>query len=179
MKQIMQVVFPTSTPYKQSLFLGGSITGAADWQTDFTKRFEIIASGDDRRYKLKTDLTVFNPRRENFDVSNRRMEYEQIEWEYRHLRIADAVLFWFAKETNAPITLFELGRHSLIAGRPIFIGCDPEYPRIRDVKIQMDLINPNYRIRHSVVQLVDDVWNWLVNREFEEQARENGDFGYV
>jgi hypothetical protein len=34
----------------------------------------------------------------------------QIAWEYHHLKQAEAIMFWFCKETIQPIVLFELGK---------------------------------------------------------------------
>lgn len=148
-------VISAPTPFcEPTLFLGGSISGAWNWQ-----QYAI-----DRLSGLDVPLTVFNPRRENFDISDQTMERQQIEWEFRHLRMADALLFWFSGETLAPITLFELGRHSIIAGRPLFIGIDPNYKRKRDVEIQMSLINPQIPIHYRIDVVLECVKLWAMNR---------------
>ena len=88
---------PPSLPKKPALFLAGGITGCPDWQM---KMCELLCN---------QDLVVMNPRRKNFDVSEADASRHQIEWEHTHLRMADAVLFWFPCETLCPIVLFELG----------------------------------------------------------------------
>ena len=108
----------------QSVFLGGSITGANDWQKSVAE-------------KLLPHYHVFNPHRENFDVNNPEDEELQITWEYEHLNKAHKILFWFSFETFAPITLFELG--AFYNRRQIFIGIHPEYKRKNVVVIQMKL----------------------------------------
>lgn len=152
------------TPVRPSIFLGGSISGAWDWQSHVIE-------------KLKNDdVLIFNPRRPDFDATNEKMEIGQIAWEFRHLRIADAILFWFSGETLAPITLFELGRYSIIAGRPLFVGCDPMYKRRRDVEIQMSLIDPISYISTNLNILIARLKTWLITlpeQDFSPDARKD------
>jgi hypothetical protein len=110
-----------------TLFLAGGITGCPDWQAEAVETLK------------SWDITLINPRRSNFDVTDKKMEEEQIRWEYFHLNKADAILFWFPKETVCPITLYELGRW-ITSGKPIFVGCDPEYTRKRDLEIQLSCL---------------------------------------
>lgn len=124
-----------------NLFLAGSITGAQDWQKEMAfKKYNVY----DINVSLIDYFNVFNPRRANFDVSDPSVEKEQITWEYHCIQHSRYILFWFAPETLAPITLFELGsalnthQHE---HRNIFIGVDPEYKRKNDVIIQTSLRN--------------------------------------
>jgi hypothetical protein len=90
------------------------------------------------------------------------LEQEQITWEYHCIHHCKYILFWFAKETLAPITLFELGSalnthdHS-----KIFIGIDPEYKRKNDVIIQTKLRNKylSNRIVFNKKDLVMEIVN--------------------
>jgi hypothetical protein len=70
-----------------SLFLGGGITNCPNWQND------IIESLSD------ADYVLYNPRRENFDISNPEESDIQIEWEYHFLSYSTAIMFWFPEET--------------------------------------------------------------------------------
>lgn len=134
---------------KPTIFLAGSITGAWNWQ-------EYVVA------KLKdNDVIVLNPRRDNFDTTDPKLELGQIAWEFRHLRIADAVLFWFSGETLAPVTLFELGKQLSVRWQHLFIGCDPTYKRIRDVKIQTAMLNPLLPISDNLDALVGRAQVWL------------------
>ena len=140
-----------------TLFMAGGITGTQDWQVDLLKMLE----GE--------ELMIFNPRRLNFDASNRDMELEQITWEHIHLVKADAISFWFPPETLCPITLFELGtvigkNHS----QKVFIGCHPDYKRLRDIEIQTKLRNPNIEVVQSLSELSEQVKAWA------RRANENG-----
>lgn len=121
-----------------SIFLAGSITGASEWQSIFVDEFK------DEKVK------IFNPRRKSFDVTNPSESATQIEWEYTMLRRAGTVMFYFAHETNAPITLFELGATMERNIRSpslqnILIFCEDDYSRKQDVYIQTSLINSAYR----------------------------------
>src|SRR5690348_10230732 len=95
MIEIKPPVYPQleNTP----IFLAGGITDCPDWQSEVVEQL------------VKTNLMIFNPRRDYFDVEDSRMTFEQIRWEFAHLRLAKGVVFWFPKETLCPITLFELG----------------------------------------------------------------------
>lgn len=88
-----------------TVFLAGSIEqGLAErWQ--------------DRTIELLSDrehLTVFNPRRANWDATWEQSIHnpqfkEQVTWELEALDRADLVLFYFDPATKSPITLLELG----------------------------------------------------------------------
>jgi len=129
-----------------SVFLAGGISGCYDWQS------KVVAKLDE----LKAPVTVFNPRRKNFDIKDKDMTMKQIYWEYVHLRQASFIVFWFCKETECPITLFELGQHSM-TNKTIIIGIDPEYKRRRDVEIQMGLVRPDIPIVYTLNDLVNNI----------------------
>lgn len=122
-----------------NLFLAGSITGAENWQKELAHFNVPNARGSDYN-RIIDYYNVFNPRRENFDVSNPSVEEEQITWEYHCIHQCEKILFWFAPETLAPITLFELGS-ALHSHKPehIYIGIHPDYKRKNDVIIQTAL----------------------------------------
>ncbi len=127
------------------LFLAGGITGCPLWQDKIIIHLE------------KEPLVILNPRRKNFDANNPLMEKEQIEWEYNHLNLSDIISFWFPCETLCPISLFELGDRMALGKAKILIGCHPEYKRIRDIKIQTKLRNPNIEVVESLEELVDQI----------------------
>lgn len=122
------------------IFLGGSITGAKQWQADVSKQ-------------LLPFYNVYNPRRVNYDFKNPDIEREQISLEFKWLKKCGNILFYFAPETLAPITLFELGKElgkfelaqSCFDSNPkkkIFICIHPDYQRKNDVLIQTELSCP-------------------------------------
>lgn len=133
------------------IFLAGSISGVETHWQDYMAE------------KLKSKFNVFNPRRDDFDVTNPLVEEQQIEWEHIHLEQSNVISFWFSKETVAPITLFELGKYCRNSSKKIFIGSDPEYPRFRDVKIQMKLIGYSDKISTDLDSLIDHIISGTFN----------------
>lgn len=131
-----------------TLFLGGGITSCPQWQPEIVKLLE------------DTNLTILNPRRENFDVNNPDIEKEQIIWEFKHLQKANAIMFWFPCETLCPITLFELGKW-VVGYKPLFIGCHPEYKRKNDVRIQVGLVmGKRQKIHDSLESIAKEIIQW-------------------
>ena len=122
------------------LFLAGGITSCPDWQQEMRERLE------------HTDWTLLNPRREHFPIHDPTAALNQITWEYKQLRQASAILFWFPCETICPIVLYELGAWSMTT-KPLFVGVHPEYSRRRDVEIQTRLARPEVQIVYSLVEL--------------------------
>jgi hypothetical protein len=136
-----------------SLFLAGGITGCPKWQPEMAPRFR------------STKLTVLNPMRLSFDTGDPRSAEEQIEWEFRHLRMATAKLFWFPDATLCPITLYELGAWSR-TNDPLFIGVHPKYDRKKDVEIQTRLIRPDVIVVDSLEELTKQVLAWCSTQNY-------------
>jgi hypothetical protein len=112
---------------KKRIFLAGSIEmgNAVNWQA-------IVANA-----LKEIDVLVFNPRRKEWDATwPQSIDFapfrEQVEWELDALERADFILFYFAPETKAPITLLELGLH---AHRKIIVCCPDGYWRKGNVDI--------------------------------------------
>lgn len=147
------------------LFLAGSITGVGDWQTDIVD-FPCVKSrnisGLGTNYDGISDyFHTFNPRREHYDTLIPGVEKEQITWEYFCINHHCAnILFWFGKETVAPITLYEYGRALLTFDHSrIWVGVHPEYPRKNDVIIQTNLVNSDLadNIVYSLSSLAEKI----------------------
>lgn len=132
---------------EKSLFLAGGISNCRNWQKEFVELLK------------KTNLVLLNPRRKFFDVNQKDIETEQIKWEFKHLEKASAISFWFSSETLCPITLYELGKQTVL-NKPIFIGIDPKYSRIKDVEIQTSLIRPDVKIVYSLKELAEQIKKW-------------------
>jgi Nucleoside 2-deoxyribosyltransferase like len=122
---------------ERSVFLAGGISNCPDWQAQLLERLR------------DTDWLILNPRREDFDLTDPTVAAAQIEWEHRHLRLADAILFWFPPETLCPITLYELGAWSMTS-KPLFVGVDPRYARRFDVITQTRLVRPDLTVTDSL-----------------------------
>ena len=131
-----------------AVFLAGGISGCPDWQR------EVVGLLRDE------PVVLLNPRRAAFPIGDPAAGLKQIEWEYRHLRKADAILFWFPRETLCPIALYELGAWSMTA-KPLFVGTDPDYPRRLDVEVQTRLARQDVRVVHNLTDLAERVLCWL------------------
>lgn len=129
-----------------SLFLAGGISGCPDWQESVIQML---------RPQLDDDIVLINPRRKNFEASEA-AAIAQIKWEFKRLRAASAILFWFPAETVCPITLFELGT-MMRSRRPIYVGCHPEYRRMLDVVTQVNLYRPEVEIYDDLEELANEV----------------------
>ena len=122
------------------LFLAGGITNCEDWQS------KVI---DELNNMSLDNLLVFNPRRKDFDITDKDASRKQIEWEFKHLNNMDIFTMYFAKSENSvqPICMYELGRHlERMQHRfpkdwkdRIIIGIEDGYSRTQDVIIQSNL----------------------------------------
>lgn len=101
------------------IFLAGSIEmgRAAPWQAELV---EALADAQ--------DLVLLNPRRDDWDSSWRQSIddprfREQVEWELAGLEAADVVVMVLLPDTQAPISLLELG---LVVGKKSMVLYCPE-----------------------------------------------------
>ncbi len=134
--------------FSRKIFLAGGITGCNNWQK------YII----DNLRNENDNLILFNPRRNNFDITDKSIEEKQIKWEFKHINyICDQVLFWFCEETLCPIVLYELGTQ--ICCDSLYLGIHPNYKRKRDIEIQSKLINPKIKISYSLDELIERIRN--------------------
>ena len=133
---------------EKALFLAGGITGCPNWQQELV---DLLSN---------ENISILNPRRKKYPTNNPNIEKEQITWEYNHLRKADAISFWFPKETLCPIVLYELGAWSK-SDKTIFVGVHPEYKRKQDVIIQTGLARPEVEIVYSLQALSEQIKYWI------------------
>jgi hypothetical protein len=103
---------------RRTIFLAGSIAqgAAAQWQS------QVVAA------LAALDVVILNPRRDAWDASWRQhidnpQFREQVEWELDAQERADVIAMYFAPETQAPVTLLELG---LFARSGKMIVCCPD-----------------------------------------------------
>lgn len=119
-----------------SVFLAGGIMGCEDWQDKVTEELSSY------------DITIFNPRRKNFDIANKLETYKQIAWEYKHLEKMDIFSMYFCNSDSVqPICMYELGRNVLKMQmrfpcdwqKRIIISVEDGYKRTEDVITQIEL----------------------------------------
>lgn len=117
----------------KTVFLAGGITGCWHWQDRVIEELEKLGG----QFNLG-NVVIFNPRREDFDVSDKEAEIEQIKWEHRYLKDCDVFSVYFeANESLQPITLYELGKWAL--RKKSVITVQKGYLRENDVLIQTAL----------------------------------------
>lgn len=144
--QYIEAISWEKPKHDTKLFLAGGITNCSDWQKQVVESLRDIQG-----------ITVFNPRRANFDVTNSNASKDQIFWEYHRIREATHIMFWFTPETLCPITLFELGA-ALERNHNLIIGCHPDYKRKFDVEYQASL-----KAIFNVQDSLEDTINLLRN----------------
>ncbi len=119
-------------PEGVKIFLAGSIEQgtAEDWQSELTNRLQAE----------NANVTVLNPRRDNWDASweqsiHNKEFAEQVNWELNAQQEADLIVMYFAPETKSPITLMELG---LFKNKPMVVCCPDGFWRKGNVEIVCD-----------------------------------------
>jgi hypothetical protein len=132
------------------VFLAGSIEMgiAPHWQ----KRIEDEFSNRD-------DVLLYNPRREDWDsswiqtIENPQFR-EQVSWELAAMEAADLIIMYFAPDTQAPVTLLELGLHARFG--KLVVCCPEGFWR----KGNVDIVCQRYSISRadSLEQLIEFIY---------------------
>jgi len=75
-------IYSIENSHNVKLFLAGGISNCPNWQ-------EVMIE------KLKNfpNLTIYNPRRENYPSNDRKAVEEQITWEFKHLFEANIIIY--------------------------------------------------------------------------------------
>lgn len=139
------------------VFLAGGITNCPDWQQDTATALSLEPGG-------QCNFTLLNPRRKNFPMGDPGASQAQIAWEHEALWSSDIILFWFSRGSDNPIVLLEYGMHLMrnrlqTSGAPTpIVGCDPEYPRAMDVRVQTQLLVQRCGERVEIHDTLDATW---------------------
>lgn len=117
-----------------TVFLAGGITGCRDWQKETIEHLQKFVGRDD------TQVVVYNPRQENFDINNPTATIDQITWEFQYLSNVDIFSMYFVEGNQIqPICMYELGRYMKPHGDQQVISVERNYIRKFDVIIQVAL----------------------------------------
>ena len=110
-----------------------------------------------------SDITIYNPRRDDWDsswvqdISDPQFK-EQVTWELEHLESANLVVFYFDPTGPAPITLLELGLFGLTEPGRTIVCCPEGYWRRGNVQVVCD------RYKVPVVDNIDEfrkiIFDW-------------------
>jgi len=127
--QVIKPPTPLQFPYAHTtLFLAGSIEmgRATDWQTAVAQALQ------------NQKITILNPRRDEWDASWKQTIHnpqfrQQVEWELHAQENADIIAMYFSPETQAPITLLELGLFAQ-SGK-LIVACPDGYWRKGNIEV--------------------------------------------
>lgn len=150
----------------KKVFIAGGITNCPDWQSELIQKIQDYFVVEEYNYSEPIDnITLYNPRRENFPIDDPNASEVQISWEYKHLKESDIIIFWFSKGSLNPIVLYELGRwgNSQLKNKKIIIGIDPEYERKQDVIVQSKLDDYYVEFCNSLDEIVETLEYVLTN----------------
>ena len=150
MAEILIAPNPT-LPSLPSVFLAGGISNCKDWQK------EVID-------ELKNDnISIFSPRQENFDITDKLASNHQIEWEFERLEQMDIFSMYFCNDNSVqPICMYELGRNIVRMQNRfpfnwqdrIVVSIEKGYAREKDVIMQLKLCAPELFIDAHATPLV-------------------------
>ena len=124
------------TPIYPSVFLAGGITNCKEWQKKVIEELEF------------EDISIFNPRQEHFDITDKNAAYKQIQWEFERLEQMDIFSMYFCNDNSTqPICMYELGRNIVRMQnrfpsdweKRIIISVEDGYERVKDVLVQTEL----------------------------------------
>ena len=127
-----------------TLFLAGGITNCRQWQKELINMFKNYQSQHGQ-----LNLTIFNPRRQNFPIDDPNASFEQIKWQFEYIQKSDIFSMFFCGDTNSsqPICFYQLGKQLGLRKNNNFnnivITAEPQFSRYEDVVIQTQLISNN------------------------------------
>lgn len=160
---MVRVIQPDSkdnyySPYSFKVFFAGTIDNGEsdDWQKDLYCQVAlhdnlIITMGEDYVTPEKLNITIFNPRRNDWkeDATDEDV-IQQIKWEQEKLDEADLIIMYFAENSKSPITLLELGLYGQTG--KVIVYCNNKFYRYNNVKQTCD----KYLIeQHDTLDLVE------------------------
>ena len=136
------------------IFLAGSIEEdqATDWQK------QIIDGMANNQFE------IFNPRVKDWDneikqdISDPRFLH-QVDWEIRHIELADIIVFYFEPGTKSPISLAEIGLCMGLKKEHVIVCCPEGFWRKGNVDIYCEMAG--FHRVETLVQLMNKI-NYLV-----------------
>lgn len=143
----MRVVTPPNKARynTETIFLAGGITHCSDWQSEVIEHLNDILSLQSWDAE---DLSIFNPRVENFPIDDPTAAEKQIRWEFDALESCGIFSMYFCNSTDVqPICMYELGRNIIRIQQKfpkswknrIIVSVEDGYAREEDVVIQCSL----------------------------------------
>ena len=129
-----------------TVFLAGGINKCKEWQKEVIKELEL------------EEISIFNPRQENFNINDKSNSFKQIKWEFERLEQMEIFTIYFCNsESVQPICMYELGRNIVRMQNRfpydwqnrIVISIEEGYTREEDIIIQLSLCAPQLSINNK------------------------------
>lgn len=167
-----QIIKPCSSEQRTinpiAIFLAGSIEmgSAEDWQEKVQRELSGL------------DVTIYNPRRTEWDSSWKQGQYEepfrtQVMWELSRLNDSDIVFFYFDPNTKSPISLLELGLQAGVKQTTIVV-CPDEFYRKGNVDIVCEMYNiPVVKSLDEGITLLTEKINHFYHLYYERYKSSN------
>ena len=133
-----------------SIFLAGTIDNgkSINWQLEME---DILKD---------YNVTLLNPRRDNWNPNSRAEMVKQINWEMDNLDKCDVIFMNILEESLSPITLLELGLYAN-SGKMI-VSCHEEFWRKINVDVVCDRFNiPRYDNFDDAITKLKSQYNFL------------------
>lgn len=178
--QVFTPPHPTNNARGHKVFLAGSIEmgKAENWQE---KAINLI----DKQEKLidsivraspKTEYSVFNPRRGDWDKSWMQMLenpqfFQQVTWELDNIKKSDTILFYFDPSTASPISLMELG-YACGAGFKSVVVCPDGFWRKGNVDVMCNKfgIRQEDTLEEAIKNFENELVRALLDRRIQNGA---------
>ncbi len=145
---------PPPAFYPKRVYLNGGISRFPQWQRDLSDSL------------ANENIVIVDPRQRRVDrtkLSGGEVR-ELARTNHKKLLESEAFCIWFPEESKSPASLYELGVLASMPERPLFVGADPNYFRLRDVVIQTSLVRPEVKVVTSLSDLAEQVRSYYKMR---------------
>lgn len=141
-----------------TLFLGGTINNgnSHNWQS------QLITYLKEKESEIEENIAIFNPRKPIWD-SQKDSIFDQATWELDHIPISDIYYCHLTNESDAPISLLELG---LVLNNPgisyVSVYCHPEYSKIENIKaLKLSHNIRSFKLSYDKKEAFDDIIEYI------------------
>ena len=126
-----------------SIFLGGSITGASDWQA---LAIRLLRDNGFEGW-------IFNPRRDEAFSEEPGIWEEQVDWEREYLKKATVILFWLPAGADAFTSRWEIAEF-VAKGKTLVVGIEQDVRRKKYIEY---VLRNEYRANATICNSLEEV----------------------
>lgn len=139
--------FPALGNSQLSFFLAG---GSTNWRDTVEKTLEC---NEDFH-----SVALIDP----FDTIDSGYEpFLNTAWEAKMARKADCIVFWFSKESECSISLFEFGYTIRDSTKPVIVGIEPGYSKEDELVAQISALRPDLYVVYSLTELIEEIERYV------------------